>query len=205
MGPEETIVTIQGRGYAWSREGGLDPAAVLTLRRWIARLAAARMPFAAALRLEMSDLEQAGAVGALRAARTYDPARGRTFLSWATPKVRTEMGALLAGRADMGSGGGEEGGGEGEDEDQAAPCDDALLTGQILGRLPARDGALLERFYGLRGRGPLSLRELARREGLSPSAMSQRLARALYRARKAATSTPTSTSTSTGEANGKKV
>jgi hypothetical protein len=174
---EEATVTIRGVGYAWDRKRGLAPAAVLAIWPWLARLAAGWPA------CDRADALQAAAVGALRAARTYDPAFGRTFLSWATPRARSEMRSLAPRGQETVA----------VDGDFAAPPneapDAALLADRILGRMPAADAALLADHFGMRG-APASVRALAARNGVSVSSMARRIARALHGARTVAAMAP---------------
>ena len=183
-------MTIQGRDYGWSAERGLDPEAVLAIQPWIVRSAQPFRQKAKALHIEMDDLIQAGNVGALRAARTFDPAFGRTFLSWATHKIKDELHALCRrpfefslSQDDWGEG---DQVADAETELRHARNHHAVLTAQILGKLPSRDKALLIKYYGLHTGRPCTVATIAARHGRSSSAVSQGLARAHLKARRAA-------------------
>jgi len=87
---ETCVVLIKGKAYDWTAGEGLDPACVTELDGWIARLARRYLPKAAVLNLDLSDLIQAGYIGALTAAKTFNPASA-TFLTWATFRIKDEM------------------------------------------------------------------------------------------------------------------
>lgn len=90
------LVTIQGKEYLWTPETGLDPAAIETVDLWILR-GANRLRTAAALSgLSVDDVAQEGRLGALRAAREFDPTRGTKFLTYAFYWIRHYMLESLA-------------------------------------------------------------------------------------------------------------
>jgi RNA polymerase sigma factor (sigma-70 family) len=89
------LVPIQGRDYLWTPEQGLDPEAIQTVDLWIWRGANRLRQVAARCGLSVDDLAQEGRLGALRAARDYDPARGAKFLTYAYYWIRHYMLSAL--------------------------------------------------------------------------------------------------------------
>lgn len=89
------LVEIQGRPYVWSPEEGLDPAAVLTVKGYIYKQALRLAGPAYGLGLSLDDLVQEGHLGALMAARRFDPTRGVRFLTYAGWWVKQRMMAAL--------------------------------------------------------------------------------------------------------------
>jgi RNA polymerase primary sigma factor len=89
------LVPIRGKEYLWTPEKGLDPAAVETVDGWIWK-GANRLRIAAAMcGLSVEDLAQEGRIGALRAARDYDPTVGAKFLTYAFYWIRHCMLSAL--------------------------------------------------------------------------------------------------------------
>lgn len=67
------LVTVGKAAFVWTPMGGLDPAAVLQLEGWITAKAARMRYVAAKAGYAIEDLVQEGRLGALEAARKYDP------------------------------------------------------------------------------------------------------------------------------------
>lgn len=88
-------VIVNGRTYFWTAQAGLDSAVVGEVDAWIRRRAGF---FAVAARmrgLDIEDLLQEGRAGALRAAQTFDPSAGSTYLHYADAWIRQSMIAAL--------------------------------------------------------------------------------------------------------------
>jgi RNA polymerase sigma factor (sigma-70 family) len=173
---EECDVTIQSRAYRWSRKDGLDPEAVTALRPWIIKCAKPFLRRAADQHIEMADLMQAGAVGALQAARTYDPGRKKAFVTWATYSIRRGMHSLCAGAYTVPLDGRDE-----ASEAEAPPL--SLDVPRVLASLPRRDRELINQHFGLLTGRPLSLAAIAKERGQAAPTVGQRLNRALQKAR----------------------
>lgn len=178
-------VLINGQPYAWSETEGLSPDAVLTLQPWIITLAGRYSRKARTLHLDFEDLIQAGNLGALKAARTYDPRHGRTFLSWATPRIKDELNALCRCPVSdsLDSGGPDGQAVDVEAEGDATGDTVALEAAQIVSRLPVKDKAVLTRYYGLNGHKPQPATAIGRTLGLSGARTGQIVSNALVRAR----------------------
>jgi RNA polymerase sigma factor (sigma-70 family) len=93
--PLPVLVEIQGQPYVWSPDEGLDPAVVLTVRGFIFQQAHRLAGPAHGLGLSIDDLVQEGSLGALMAARRFDPMRGVRFLTYASWWVKQRMMAAL--------------------------------------------------------------------------------------------------------------
>lgn len=88
-------VLVNGRTYFWTAPAGLDPAVVRDVEAWIRRRANG---FASAARmrgLDLDDLLQEGRAGVLRAAQSFNPGAGTTFLHYADYWIRQAMFAAL--------------------------------------------------------------------------------------------------------------
>lgn len=96
--PDHTVQVL-GRSYTWTPEGGLDPAVVETVEGWIRRQAHTHAQTASRRGLDLEDLLQAGRLGALCAARRFDPCRTNTFLTYARWWIRQAVLEAL-GQAD---------------------------------------------------------------------------------------------------------
>jgi DNA-directed RNA polymerase specialized sigma24 family protein len=134
-------VAVGAGAYAWTEAGGLDPAAVLEAGPMLGALAKEYVRKALAVRVGRDDLIQAGYLGALRAARTYRPDRGASFLTWAHNKVRDEMRRLVAPPVALSLEGLQESG-----WDAAAPGEDAspaVDAAAVLARLGSAERAAL--------------------------------------------------------------
>jgi len=170
-------VTIQGKPYTWSAQDGLDPEAVLTLQAWIVECAKKYLATATKLHLELDDLVQAGNIGALLAAQTYDPAHGCKFITWATPKIHSELMALCLPKFTQQL-----------TEDAAADIDTAqnsdlnIMVSQVLAKLSDKDKAILTAHYGINGQ-PITQSDIAKAHRLSTPRIHQKIYRALVRAR----------------------
>src|SRR6478609_3262518 len=105
-------------------------------------------------RVPRSDLEQAGVVGLLRAAATFDAERGTPFGGYAAPFVMGEMLACVR---------------------QLAAVERRLELGSRLHRLDPRSRAVLVLRFGIE----LSQREIAERLGISQMHVSRLLRAAM--------------------------
>jgi DNA-directed RNA polymerase specialized sigma24 family protein len=152
-------VTVGVGVYEWTAGQGLDPAAVTEMGPVIGRLVGGYLRKAAVLGGGgRSDLVQAGFVGALRAAKTFDPARGMGFASWAALRARDEMRALCTGQFclrldEPDSSGGHLGDALMTDPDEPSGADAAEMAMGILTRMPPAAAAALAGHYGIAGAG----------------------------------------------------
>ena len=176
-------VEVRGKAYSWAAGEGLDPAAVLELGPWITACARAYLRSAAERGMGLEDLAQAGALGALKAARSYDPDKGKTYLSWATRRIRDEMAALCRRPAHQSL---DEGGAEAADGGAPDP-DKAIEAAQAMKGLPLRERGLLAAHFGIGTGCAATNAVLAGRMGLSPGRVNQLLNQALSRARRRVT------------------
>lgn len=85
------LIRIQGVDYRWTPEQGLDPAAVLTLHRFVWREALRFAGAGAKFGLEVQDLVQEGQQGALVAAQRFNPELGHRFITYAVWWVRARI------------------------------------------------------------------------------------------------------------------
>lgn len=188
----ERFVTIQGRRFRWSAAEGLEPDVVLTLQNWIIKMARTYLPKAMALHFDMDDLIQAGNIGALKAARTWNPKCKTKFITWATFRIRDEMGKLCRGKCTYSLDGNCDGCDSNNDCDR---CDrkinvaymserrDATLdAAQILSKLTPRDRHLLTLYYGIKRDKPATARDIASYCGVSPQTIYLRVNAALMKA-----------------------
>lgn len=184
-------VAVGAGVYAWTEAEGLNPDAVLAVAPMIGRLAKEFRRWGATVGAYPEDLRQAGFVGALRAARTFDPARGMCFSSWASYRARDAMEALCRGMFCLSL---DSPAGDGLDDlgdllgDPGAPGEDGLAAAMdaelVLGRLDADDRELLARRYGLGGGCETGTGDLAKDAGVTKYAMSERIKQARQRARR---------------------
>ena len=89
-------ITIQGQAYAWTPEGGLEPAVIETVEGWIKTQALAFVTTGERRGLDLDDLIQAGNLGALEAARRFEPDRG-SYLAYAKWIIRRCLLEALGG------------------------------------------------------------------------------------------------------------
>lgn len=212
--PLPVLVEVQGRFYVWSPEEGLDPAVVLTVRGYIYQQALRLAGPAHGLGLSLDDLIQEGNLGALMAARRFDPARGVRFLTYAgwwvkqrmlyvlgkdtiSIPIRTREALRKAGELppcaslDLAVGSMEGQSwvdlmpGEDPEIQSSAEAEDLKEhLGRALAKLPLEDCALLIRRYGLSGHREVSLEELSVSLGVTREAVRQRQVKAERRLRR---------------------
>jgi len=212
--PLPVLVEVQGRIYVWSPQEGLDPAVVLTVRGYIYQQALRLAGPAYALGHSLDDLVQEGNLGALMAARRFDPSREVRFLTYAGWWVKQRMlatlgqdtisipvrtrealrkaGALPAcASLDIPVGSEEDNAWVDllpGDEPGLQACSEAQdlnnQLGHALDKLPLEDRALLIRRYGLGGRREESLEELSADLGVTREAVRQRQIKAERRLRR---------------------
>jgi RNA polymerase sigma factor (sigma-70 family) len=87
------LVTVRGKAFFWTVEDGLDPAAATQMEPWIwATALSLRFPAAKAGH-SVDDLVQEGRIGALVAARAFDPFHksGAGFFTYARFKMLAPM------------------------------------------------------------------------------------------------------------------
>lgn len=94
--PTSLPIPVRGREFLWTPGAGLDPAVVETVEGWIKRTALHLILTASRRGLDLDDLLQAGRLGALEAARRFDPAQ-RNYLTYAKYAIRRHMLAALGG------------------------------------------------------------------------------------------------------------
>jgi RNA polymerase sigma factor (sigma-70 family) len=93
----ETLITLDVGTYRWTPESGLDPAVIVTVDPWT-RLAARQLRYPAAQAgLTVADLVQEGRLGALVAARHFNPAYTK-WLAYAKKGIRGTMLRALGSR-----------------------------------------------------------------------------------------------------------
>lgn len=97
--PTEMQLALDAGSYRWSPEAGLDPAVVETVEPWIRQVAGQLSYPAAQAGLTVEDLVQEGRMGALLAARSFDPAYTK-WLAFAKLRIRGAMLRAL-GRRDI--------------------------------------------------------------------------------------------------------
>ncbi len=136
------------------------------------------------------DLVSVGNEALLRAARTFDPARGIPFGSWASVVVRnalnsaarkagnrrkheTAAGEAIAAAPDAR-------GDEGDELEQAAV---ARLWASLVDRLASRERDLVRAVFGLTGLGETTRTDLARQLGLTKARVGQVVKAALAKLR----------------------
>jgi RNA polymerase primary sigma factor len=93
--PLPVLVEIQGRQFLWTPGVGLDPAAALTVDAFVWRVARRLAKAGAHHGHRLEDLVQAGRLGALEAARRFDPTLENTFLTYAAWWIRHAVFALV--------------------------------------------------------------------------------------------------------------
>ncbi len=89
--PLPCLIPIQGKDYLWTQEEGLDPAAVLTLERFIWREALKFQNVGLRSGLTLEDLVQEGQHGALVAAQRFDPTKGLRYITYAVWWIRARI------------------------------------------------------------------------------------------------------------------
>jgi len=212
--PLPILVDVQGRSFIWSPRDGLDPAVVFTVRGYIYQQALRLKGPAHTLGLSLDDLIQEGNLGALLAARRFDPDKGVRFLTYAAWWVKQRMLAALGQDAisipartreilrkagelppcaslDISVGSGEDGAWvdllAGDEAGLQSSAEAQDLRGHLhraLGKLPMKDRALLVRRYGLGGHPEESLEALAVAMGLTRETMRHRQVKAERRLRR---------------------
>lgn len=99
--PSPRSILVQGQAYAWRAGEGLDASVVHTVEAWI-HSEAHRLAAAARRRgLDHDDLAQAGLLGALEAARRFDPERGSSYLAYAKRWIRQAQVEALGAAQDV--------------------------------------------------------------------------------------------------------
>jgi DNA-directed RNA polymerase specialized sigma24 family protein len=154
---ETAMVRVGAGEYLWRRGVGLDPMAALEMVPCIERWAR-RYQWPGLLNgADKCDLAQAGFLGAAKAAKTFDPARG-AFGTWAQLHIRTEMQTLCgyrrtkAGRhapQPMAAPGAEIGGPMSDGREWEKKVESKILAAELLAALPAHKRRMLCRCFGL--------------------------------------------------------
>jgi RNA polymerase sigma factor (sigma-70 family) len=181
---QQIIVTIQNKGYKWNDHDGLEPDAVLAVEGWIKKTAKRYICWASAANCDMEDLIQAGTVGALKAAKTYCPNKGATFLSWAHLKIIDEMRRLCQHLTidSLDAPNAENGLIDPFCYERKAEL--AIEVGQYLSMLTKDKRKLLMQRYGLENHIEHSLKDLAKKYALTQAAMHSRINKALKQVRR---------------------
>jgi RNA polymerase sigma factor (sigma-70 family) len=212
--PLPVLVDVQGRSYLWSAEDGLDPTVVFTVRGYIYQEARRLKGPALSLGVSLDDLVQEGTLGALLAARRFDPDRGVQFLTFAAWWVKQRMLAALGQDAisipprtreilrkagalpacaslDIPVGAEEDGawvdllvGDEAGTQVLAEARDLKTRLHDALLKLPREERTLLVRRYGLGGRPAESLEVVAEGLGLASETVRHRQVKAERRLRR---------------------
>ena len=212
--PLPVLVDVQGRSYIWSPQDGLDPTVVFTVRGYIYQQARRLEGPARSLGVSLDDLVQEGTLGALLAARRFDPDRGVQFLTFAAWWVKQRMLAALGQDAisipprtreilrkagelppcaslDIAVGAGEDGawvdllvGDEAGTQVLAEARDLKTRLHDALLKLPREERTLLVRRYGLGGRPAESLEVVAEGLGLASETVRHRQVKAERRLRR---------------------
>jgi len=84
-------VAVRGKSYTWTLQEGLDPAVIASVEGWIWGCARRLSIVAAKAGLTAEDLVQEGRIGALVAARRFDPDRNANYLTYAKEWIRNHM------------------------------------------------------------------------------------------------------------------
>ena len=195
--PITITITVHGQAFLWRAGTGLDPDAALALRGYIVGKARRFHAAVGDQGLDMDDLIQEGLMGALEAARRFDPAHGNGFLAYASFWVQRNLHAAInkglvhmperARLQSLVDGDGPPrtrsldgpASQEGdlalheviEGEDPSAPSlAQALARAAVipaLQHLKPRQAYILRRRYGLDGRPEVSLEDLGRELGIT--------------------------------------
>ena len=88
-------VMVGAQPFAWTPGAGLDPAASGAIRHWICKLANGLRYRAMAEGVSVDDLIQEGLLGAVEKAKTFDPALGASYMTYATFGIREKMLAAI--------------------------------------------------------------------------------------------------------------
>ena len=84
-------VMVNGKPFVWCECSGLDPAAVLEIDNWLKKMVGERINKRETPLGSLGDIHQTFRLGALKAAKTFDPKRGLPFINWATFKAKKEL------------------------------------------------------------------------------------------------------------------
>jgi RNA polymerase sigma factor (sigma-70 family) len=173
---QTATVTVFGTGYLWREGEGLAPEAVLSLEGWIVTLAGHYSARGQRRGVSFDDLVQAGTLGALGAAKRYDPRQGTKFITYATFSIRAAMQAAVRGRElesldELGEAG-FEAAAPPDSVDREAAAEEAEMC---LALAPRGEKTLLRCRFGLNGGRPYSLNALAKHYGCSASAINARI------------------------------
>jgi len=172
-------VEVNGQNYLWTAEDGLDTAAVLELHRWIVTIALNYRRKAELLNFDMTDLIQAGYIGALRAAATYDPTKGASYITWATYKITEEISEqcrwpIVESIENR----------EIADVSSFADAELEMEVSKYLSAIPTSDRDILAHRFGLHGRDAKPFRQLAHENHVAPSTTQQKINAALCQIRR---------------------
>lgn len=92
---QERVVYVNKIAFVWDDEAGLEPEAVLQLKRFAFKLAKRYERWGAYNGCALEDLAQAALLGALEAAPRYDATRGCSFISYAFHYMKMEIMRLV--------------------------------------------------------------------------------------------------------------
>ena len=88
----DAFVTVNGKQFRHSQTNGLCVEAVLELEGFIRSEASKYLHSYPGCLLDFEDLVQEGRIGALKAAKRFDPSRKVQFITFASFSIRSEMG-----------------------------------------------------------------------------------------------------------------
>lgn len=90
-GLPNTLVTVNNQDFSYTREGGLENSSVVQLTAYIRREAMKFLycyPFSS---VDLEDLIQEGHLGAIKAAKRFNPDHGVQFITYAAYSIRAAM------------------------------------------------------------------------------------------------------------------
>ncbi len=205
-------VLVNGKPFQWTPEGGLDLSAAGEIIFFVRKLAMTYLPRVRGQALTLDDLIQEGMIGAMVAARRFDPGRGAKYLTYADWWIRKYLQDALredvvslsvrdarAGvpafvRLDAPVGGHGDGYAFVESRGELAQPEAATTLAEVTSSLKALQEALeglapmardiLRRRFGLDGVGPEILESIGQSYGLSRERIRQREGAALLQLRR---------------------
>jgi len=165
--PQAQTVKVGRGSYLWTPGVGLDTAAVLELAGFIRRMALRyRYPALVLTNGGLDDLDQAGYLGALKVAKTFDPSHGASFLTYAAYAINKAICELATGKTNgrqenkqpdaaldaLIEAGAWDPGIEATAEIEAYEAERTALLWRILAEIPQRRALFLRLFYSMEAR-----------------------------------------------------